>query len=492
MKNIFLLFPVQLFKNSIQLKKHDIIYLIEDPIYFCDYQYHKLKLAYHVASMKSYENDLIKKGFDVKYIKFNEATPLFYKNLNSKNISIQCYEPFEIKLTKKLQKYIPSIKIIESLNFLVSTPFVNETKYIFCKNGKYNHLNFYKMQRKRLHILMLENDQPKGGKWSFDQENREKIPKDQEIPDIPDLKYNKNKYVQEAIVYINKYFPKNYGSLDHFIYPINHKDAKKWLLNFIKYKFKLFGPYEDAETMRDPFLFHSILSPMMNIGLLTDKEVLDIILPYENEIPLSSFEGFIRQIIGWRNFVLSIYILDGENIKKMNFMKHKNKINKRIMWSGSIGILPFDNVIKKINKYGYAHHIERLMYLGNLLFLLQIKPDDVFRAFMEWTVDAYDWVMVANVYCMSQHADGGLMMTKPYFSSSNYILNMSDYKKEDWCVIWNALYYNFINTHQKYLKKNYSWAKHVSFWNKKTNIEKKEIFDITKSYIKNIGIKNNV
>ena len=132
------------------------------------------------------------------------------------------------------------------------------------------------------------------------------------------------------------------------------------------------------------------------------------------------------------------------------------------------------------------------MYLGNLLFLLQIKPDDVFRAFMEWTVDAYDWVMVANVYCMSQHADGGLMMTKPYFSSSNYILNMSDYKKEDWCVIWNALYYNFINTHQKYLKKNYSWAKHVSFWNKKTNIEKKEIFDITKSYIKNIGIKNNV
>ena len=156
------------------------------------------------------------------------------------------------------------------------------------------------------------------------------------------------------------------------------------------------------------------------------------------------------------------------------------------MWSENINIKPFDNIIHKINNYAYAHHIERLMYLGNFCLLLQLHPDEVFKAFMSWTIDAYDWVMIANVYSMSQYADGGLMMNKPYFSSSNYILNMSDYKKEEWCVIWDALYYNFIHTHQNILRKNYSWARHVSFWNKKSLVEKNKILKIAKDYIKKI------
>lgn len=158
------------------------------------------------------------------------------------------------------------------------------------------------------------------------------------------------------------------------------------------------------------------------------------------------------------------------------------------MWSGSIGVEPFDNIIEKINKVAYAHHIERLMYLGNFLFLLQIRPNDVFHAFMEWTVDAYDWVMVANVYCMSQYADGGTMMSKPYFSSANYILSMSEYKKGEWSTIWNNLYYHFINTHQKILKKSYSWARHVAFYNKKSNKEKKDIKDGALRYMKKIKV----
>jgi len=126
------------------------------------------------------------------------------------------------------------------------------------------------------------------------------------------------------------------------------------------------------------------------------------------------------------------------------------------------------------------------MYLGNFLLLLQINPNDVFKAFMEWTIDAYDWVMIANVYSMSQYADGGMMMSKPYFSSSNYILNMSDYKKDEWCEKWNSLYYNFINTHQNILKKNYSWARHVYFWNKKPISERKKYLNDAKNIIKNI------
>ena len=481
--NDFFVFPIHLFKNITNLKNKNV-YLIEDPIYFTDFKYHKLKLAYHRASMKYYEFYLKKKNINVTYIDYLDTKKFYESKKSTKNI--ETFEPFENKLIKKVKKLFPNIQIINSLNFLVNKEFLDLNKHEFYKNNSYNHQGFYKMQRKRFDILMNKDGNPKGGKWSYDEENREKIPKDIKIPSILKLQYKNNIYVNEAIIYVNKHFKNNYGSLDNFIYPINHNDASKWLKHFIKIKFELFGKYEDAVTKRDPFLFHSVLSPMMNIGLLTDTEVLKEIIKYENKVPINSYEGFIRQIIGWRNYDLTIYIYEAEKLRKMNFFKHKNKINDKIMWSANLGIKPFDDAVDKINNYAYAHHIERLMYLGNFLLLLQINPNDVYKAFMSWTIDAYDWVMIGNVYCMSQHADGGMMMNKPYFSSSNYILNMSDYKKEDWCVTWNALYYYFIHTHQSYLKKNYSWARHVSFWNKKSTKERNNIIKTAKNFIKDI------
>ena len=373
----------------------------------------------------------------------------------------------------------------------------------FCsKNGKYNHQNFYKWQRIRLNILIDKNKKPIGGKWSFDTENREKLPKDIKIPNIiesialPQLN-GSNKYIDESIIYINKYFKDNYGSLDNFIYPINHEDTIKWLHYFIKNKFENFGIYEDAESEKDPFLFHSVLTPMMNIGLITDNEVLDIIMKYKDKISIQSFEGFIRQIIGWRNYMYSIYLLEGDKLKSMNFFNHTNPLNKNIMWTAKTNILPIDNIINKIIKYSYAHHIERLMYLGNFMLLCMIKPNDVYEIFMEWTIDAYEWVMVPNVYGMSQFCDGGKIMTHPYFASSNYILKMSDYHcapkpkenvsiKDNWCNIFDSLYYNFINTHKEYLSKNYFTARQVSHWTKKSDKDKKILLDNAKKYLKNI------
>ena len=483
MKTIFLIFPTQLFSDINNLKNKEI-YLIEEPRYFTDYKYHKLKLAYHRATMKNYEKYLINKKINVKYFNFDKVKNNFYKNISNNNIEF--YELCDNILQDKLKKKLKNITIINSHNFLINYEFLDKYKKEFYKNGKYNHQNFYKLQRRNLNILLNKDGSPKGGKWSFDTENRKKIPSNQKIPKPYKVNNKNNKIIQEAIIYINKNFKNNYGSLDNFIYPINFNESKKWLIHFCKNKFQNFGIYEDAETMRDPFLFHSVLTPMLNIGLITDKEVLNIILKYENKIPINSFEGFIRQLIGWRNYVLAVYLLDEKKIRNMNFLNHKNKINDKIMWSGNINILPFDNIIDKINKYAYAHHIERLMYLGNFLLLLQINPNDVFKAFMEWTIDAYDWVMIANVYSMSQYADGGMMMSKPYFSSSNYILNMSDYKKDEWCDKWNSLYYNFINTHQNILKKNYSWARHVSFWNKKTISERKKYLNDAKNIMKNI------
>jgi deoxyribodipyrimidine photolyase-related protein len=230
----------------------------------------------------------------------------------------------------------------------------------------------------------------------------------------------------------------------------------------------------------------------MNIGLLTDKEVIEETLKYENKVPINSFEGFIRQIIGWRNYVYTVYLIKGDKLKKSNFLQHKMTINKNFykrLWTGRTNIKPIDDIINKIVQYGYAHHIERLMYLGNYLLLCMIKPNDIYNIFMEWTIDAYEWVMIPNVYGMSQYADGGIMMTRPYFASSNYILKMSNYKKDDWCIIFDSLYYNFINKHQSILKKNYSTALSVSNWNKKSEKEKKEIIHKANKYYETMNMK---
>ena len=478
----FLIFPTQLFSNIEKLKTKKV-YLIEEPRFFTDFNYHKLKLAYHRASSKYYYDYLKQNKINATYINFNDVNDSFYKKILKEHKKIYIYNPSDNILKKNITKLIPNIIIEDTLNFLVNEDLISKNIDKFYKNGKYNHQNFYKWQRIRLNIL-VKDDKPIGDKWSFDTENREKLPKNVSIPKI--IKLENNSYIDESKEYIEKYFSKNYGSLDNFIYPINHLDSKKWLTNFIKTKFENFGIYEDAETMRDPFLFHSVLSPMMNIGLITDTEVLNIVLPYQNKIGIESFEGFIRQIIGWRNYLYTIYLLEGDKLKKCNFLDHNNKINDEILWKGNTRLLPVDNIIKKIVNYAYAHHIERLMYLGNFLLLCMINPDDVYKIFMEWTIDAYEWVMIPNIYGMSQFSDGGMIMTRPYFSSSNYILKMSDYKKDDWCKIWDALYYNFINVHEEYLAKNYATSRQVAFWRKKTDSQKNELIVTANKYLKTL------
>jgi deoxyribodipyrimidine photolyase-related protein len=483
--DIFLIFPTQLYSN-LNLLINKKIYLIEEPRYFVDFKYHKLKIAYHRSTMKSYYDYLLNNKIEVEYIDFYLVNTKFYKSLNNivKDKKIYIYNPTDKILLNNILKYIPNIIIEETLNFTINEKLIKENINKFYNGKKYNHQNFYKWQRKRLNILIDKDGKPTGGIWSFDKENRKKIPNNVDIPNI--LKLENNDYINESKIYVEKYFKNNYGSLDNFIYPINHTDSKKWLLHFLKNKFQNFGIYEDAETDRDPFLFHSVLTPMMNIGLLTDNEVLDITLKYQNIIPIESFEGFVRQIIGWRNYMYALYILEGDNLTKVNFLNNKNKLNKKNMWTSKTDILPIDNIINKIIKYSYAHHIERLMYLGNYMLLCMIDPNDVYEIFMEWTIDAYDWVMIPNVYGMSQYSDGGNIMTRPYFSSSNYILKMSDYKKAEWCKIWDALYYNFINTHQKILEKNYATSRQVAFWKKKSEDEKKELLKVSKEYLDKI------
>ena len=488
---IFLLFPTQLFSDLSLLSKSKLIYLIEEPRYFDDFGFHKLKLAYHRASMKKYYDMLKKKKLNVKYIDCEKVNNNFYKLIKSENELINIFYLGDFPLQNKLENIFGKKLVInETLNFLIKTNEFVDIKKLIYKNTRYSHEEFYKYQRKKLSILIDKNDKPTGGKWSYDSENRLPLPANIKVPETVS-KVKSDKYIKEAIKYVNKNWSKNYGSLDNFIYPIDSKASKLWLNKFLEERLSKFGAYEDAVSEAEPFVFHSVLSPMMNIGLLTDDEVVTLSYEYyldnKKSIPIESFEGFIRQVIGWRNYVYTLYNLEGEKMKTSNQLKHNNKLNDKF-WTGQTEMIPIDSIINKIVKYSYAHHIERLMYLGNFLLLCLVDPDEVYRIFMEWTIDAYDWVMVPNVYGMSQFATP-IMMTRPYFSSSNYINKMSTFKvkkNDNWSETWDALYYNFIFKHRNLLKSNYAVARQVKHWDNKSESEQNEIKKKAKEYLDNL------
>lgn len=430
MNQVTIIFPNQLFKNHPGIKKDRKILLIEEKRFFTGFKFHVKKLILHRASMKAYFYFLRKKGYDVEYIEYK----IDWKN-KVKDHELILVRPFDVQLEKRIPK---SAVLLENPSFLGGD---------LKKAKKYIMGNFYKKQRAGLDILM-DGEQPSGGKWSFDKENRKKLPKDHRLPTI---KRYDNKYVKEAIQYVKYNFPNNPGDYSDLIYPVTFEEADEHLRIFVKERLKLFGDYEDAISQKHDVIYHSILSSSLNIGLLTPRQILDAVL--KSKVPINSKEGFIRQIIGWREFILQIYLLEGENQRASNFFNAKRKLPDTFYY-GETGIEPVDNVIKKVLKNAYCHHIERLMILTNYMLLKGFSPNEIYRWFMEMFIDAYDWVMVPNIYGMALYADGGLMSSKPYISSSNYILKMSDFKKGDWCDQWNNLYWNFLKLHKNKLKSN--------------------------------------
>lgn len=314
---------------------------------------------------------------------------------------------------------------------------------------------FYEAQRKRMNILLEKDGKPVGGKWSFDAENRKKLPKTQPVP--KPYAAPLDQVVSAAQKWTKERFPDAPGIRDNFNYPSTRQEALKAMSLFFENRFELFGDYEDAISTRVRVMFHSVLTPPLNIGLITPQEIIEAALDAAEKkpkIPLNSLEGFIRQIIGWREFMRIIYLRHGVMERKENFWNFTREMPPAF-YDGTTGIEPIDHTIQTLLEDGYTHHIERLMVLGNFMLLCRIHPDAVFKWFMELFIDAYDWVMVPNVYGMSQFADGGVFSTKPYISGSNYIRKMSDFPKGNWCETWDGLYWTFIEDHREFFASQY-------------------------------------
>lgn len=428
-----LVLPHQLFDKKYIPKSVTHVYLWEHPQYFTKYKYNKKRLVLHRASLKSYE-DYLKPKYQVKYFSYDQKVLDAIKN--------KCYV-FDTIDDLKLPK---TLEVLESPNFLLSKQ--NMTDYRK-KTQSYLFNNFYMWSKKELKI--------EPSLKSTDKENRKSLPKDTKIPDVnPKSLCGKNKYVTEAIKYVNKNFDSNYGNTEYdtnkrFCPPTNHLDAKKLLKHFIAKKFKQFGPYQDAVVEDEPFLFHSMLSSSINIGLLNPLDVIKEIKSYKSKVPLNSYEAFIRQLF-WREYQRYCYNYARQEMTKSPYFKNSKKLTKA-WYAGSLGVPPVDDAIKTAFDTGYLHHIQRLMIVGNFMNLSQIDSKQGFKWFMEFSLDSYEWVMYQNVYDMVFFNSGGLTMRRPYVSSSNYVLKMSNYKKEEWSDKWDELYRSFMKRNKSKLHK---------------------------------------
>jgi deoxyribodipyrimidine photolyase-related protein len=494
MKQINLVFPNQLFKESPLFESNAPFYIVEEYLFFKQYKFHQQKIAFHRATMKRYADFLRKeKNLEVYYIEAIQDISdirLLIPELKAEGIEqVNSIDPVDNWLQKRLDKGFleNEIKTTQYNSPLFLNSKEDLASFFRSDKKKYHQTTFYTEQRKKQNILMEADGKPVGGKWTFDADNRKKYPAKKIPPSIhfPDV----DEYYKEAKQYVETNFSNHLGSLTKSsLYPTSFDATKEWLNQFFEQRFMEFGVYEDAIVAENSILNHSVLTPMLNIGLITPKEIIDACLLYakENNVPINSTEGFVRQIIGWREFIRGIYECRGSEERTTNFWKFKKKIPASF-YEGTTGIPPIDQTIKKVLQTGYCNHIERLMILGNFMMLCEFDPDEVYHWFMELFIDSYDWVMVTNIYGMSQFADGGLMATKPYISGSNYIMKMSNYKKGEWQTVWDGLFWRFMHTHRDFFLSNPRLGMLVRMFDKMPDEKRQQHIENGQKYLGSIN-----
>ena len=482
--NLRIILGNQLFPTS-YYKSDDLVFMCEDMSLCTHFKYHKHKIIFFLASMRHFRDELVKNGKSVEYFTLIKNVQFFKKLKNMiikhKVTKLQIFEVEDHFFRKEIQQFAHveniNIEIQKSPMFMI-TP--DEFKDYLATVKKPFMKTFYEKNRKRFNILMESDGNPVGGKFSFDSENRKKIPKNFKVITNP-IKNVTSKHIEAVKKLVDIYFSDHPGSSSNFWLPVTRNDSFKYLDRFINEKFEHFGDYQDAIDQRDPFLYHSLLSPFINIGFITPAEILKKIIPLD--VPMNAKEGFIRQLLGWREFLRGIYYEFDHIQQDRNFFNHKRKLTKD-WYEGTTGIPPLDDAIRKCDEFGYAHHIERLMVLSNIMLMSEVDPKEVYRWFMEMFVDSSDWVMGPNVFGMGQFSDGGIFATKPYISGSNYIRKMSHYKQDNWCDIVDGLYWMFIDNRKDFFKKQPRMNMVISSLSKMDEEKKKRIFTAAKTFIK--------
>lgn len=457
-----LIYPHQLFalSNHPALDPTRPVYLAEEPLLLTEFPTHASKLLFHRQSLQAYETMLTTAGYTVHYLDVRVHTTsetiinrIASDGITSLHVVDTTDDWLERRLKSECAKQGITLMRYESPLFILPAAEAAQ-RYLASKR----HLaRFYRTLREERNILMT-SDGPVGGRFSFDTENRKRLPKQYPLPaDLTPRPEDAGS--GEARTWLAELPPEHViGEATNWL-PISHDEASLALQEFLEQRLFEFGPFEDAITTDSARVFHSALSALLNVGLLNPTTVLTTTLAYAaaHDTPLPSLEGFVRQLLGWREFIRAAYVIDGRTMRTKNFFQHTRPLPSG-SWNGTTGLIPLDHTIKTALRWGYTHHIERLMVAGNIFLLSETHPDEVYRWFMALYVDAYDWVMVPNVYGMSQFADGGLFATKPYIAGASYLKKMSNHAPGDWEDTVTGLYWRFIAEHREFFAKNHRLA----------------------------------
>jgi len=430
-------------------------------------RHHKQKITLFLSAMRHFAQELESSGRTVVYERLERGDDLDFIAAAERAArrlgcdAIVLYEPadaFARQAWAGRGRFVPSPCFV-----------TGEADWAQFRAGRKRGImgEFYQQQRRRLGLLLDEAGGPLGGRWSYDTENRKPMPKGKAVPLVPWVE--PDAVTREVMEMVNREFSEHPGDGAEFRWPVTRVEALMWLEDFTLRRLAEFGPYEDAIGRSEHTLWHSVLSPLLNTGLLTPREVVErVIRAYEDGLaPLESVEGFVRQVVGWREFIRQI---DGEyatrerffeGVENANFFGHTRTLAP-VWWTGGTGLPPLDAVIERVQRTGWCHHIERLMVAGSLMTLLEVHPKEAYRWFMELFVDSAEWVMRPNVFGMSQFSDGGFFATKPYVSGSSYIRKMSDFPAGDWCLEWDGLYWRFVDRQRAFFRRNPRMAVMVS------------------------------
>jgi deoxyribodipyrimidine photolyase-related protein len=466
-------------------------------------KHHIQKIAGIFSAMRKFSDYLMEKKFNVTYIDINHldnkgsiAENLVFQFQKLKADKIYFQEPDELRLENQIKEALNREKI--NYEICSSEHFYTERYFLkdFFKSKKtYLMESFYRDMRKR-HQILMEHGEPKGGKWNFDHNNRNKYTGKHPLPQNFPIKNNVSD-IYKDIIKANIEFIGNIDA-DNFIWTIDRNQALEVLEYFCKNCLQNFGDYQDAMLVEESFLFHSRLSFAMNIKLLSPKEVVDRVVEEgerNKEIAISQIEGFVRQILGWREYMRGVYWAEMPGYEKLNFFKHKTHLPS-FYWTGNTKMNCMKQAIKQSLNYAYAHHIQRLMITGNFALLLGVNPDEIDDWYLGIYIDAFQWVEITNTRGMSQFADGGKLATKPYISSANYINKMSNYcgkchynfkeKLGEKACPFNSLYWNFFIQHEDKLRKNPRIGMAYMNLDKMSDTEKQGIKNQANRYLNNI------
>ncbi|MEM8551271.1 MAG: cryptochrome/photolyase family protein [Pseudomonadota bacterium] len=463
-------------------------------------RHHQQKIAFLFSAMRHFFDGLSEEGVRVDYRQygkhesFTEALKSAVKKHKATRVVVT--EPGEWRVLEAMREWQDAlgvdVEIRDDDRFFADHAMFRK----FAEGRKELRMEFFYRQLRKSTGILMDDGEPAGDKWNYDHDNRKKLPKNAELPEVP--AFEPDKTTKDVLALVDRHFGNHFGTLDSFAWPVTRADALKALDDFIDVRLPAFGDYQDAMATGEPFLNHSLLSPLINCGLLRPREVCARAEAAwrEGAAPLNAVEGFVRQILGWREFIRGVYWLKMPSYKKSNALKAKRKLPD-FYWTGETDMLCMAEAIGQTRDHAYAHHIQRLMVTGNFALLAGIKPEEIEEWYLIVYADAYEWVELPNVHGMATFADGGVFASKPYAASGSYIDRMSNYcrschfdvkqKTGDEACPFNYLYWNFLIENEDTLRDNARMGMIYRTLDKMNGERRADISRSSKAFLKTIA-----